>query len=221
MNKRLSWLAVIAVSYAGVAAAQDQGFYAGLGIGRSNADVADISLQDVLGIGFSSVSGFQNESSKSDTAWKLDGGYQFNSYAAAELFYADLGKFSRSASGTGTVTSPPASLAFTLDSDLKITGFGAEALIGMPVSDQWQLFAKPGLFYWDAKRTTVTTAGTSLSDTTDKKGTSPTLGLGAGFKFTEQLSARLEWERFFDVGDENTTGKSDVNLYTLSVQFTP
>jgi OOP family OmpA-OmpF porin len=221
MKKRLSLCAVLALSYAGIAAAQDQGFFAGLGVGRSNADVADITLQDVLGIGFSSVSGFQNQSSKSDTAWKLYGGYQFNSYVAAEVLYADLGKFSRSASGTGTVTSPPASLAFSLDSDLKITGFGAAALIGLPVSDQWGLFAKPGMFYWDAKRTTITTAGSSLSDSTDKKGTSPTLGLGASYKFTERLSARLEWERFFDVGDKNTTGKSDVNLYTVSVQFTP
>lgn len=221
MKKRLSLLAMIAVTYAGVAAAQDRGFFAGLGVGQSNADVADITLQDVLSIGFDSVSGFQNESSKTDTAWKLYGGYQFNSNVAAEFLYADLGKFSRSASGTGTVTSPPASLNFTLNSDLKITGFGAAALIGLPVSEQWRLFAKPGLFYWDAKRTTITAAGASLSDTTDKKGTSPSLGLGASYKFTERLSARLEWERFFDVGDENTTGKSDVNLYTVSVQFMP
>jgi len=220
MKHSLFLLTLISAAYAGMASAQDQHFYAGLSIGRSSADVTEISRQDILNSGFTSLSAFQNGSSKSDTAWKLYGGYRFNPNIAAEFFYANLGKFSRNADGSGaTATSP--SVNFSLNSELKITGFGVAALLGAPLSEQWNVFAKPGLLYWDAKRTSTTTAaGTTQSGSVSKSGTSPSFGLGTSYAFTDKLSARLEWERYFDVGDKNTTDKSDVNLFAVSVQFT-
>jgi OOP family OmpA-OmpF porin len=221
MKKSLLLVTAISASYMGVATAQSQSFYAGLGIGRSSADVTEISRQDILDSGFNSLSAFQNGSSKSDTAWKLYGGYRFNPNIAAELFYANLGKFSRDASGNGA-TASSSSVNFTLNSELKITGFGVAALLGAPLSDQWNVFAKPGLLYWDAKRTSTTTAAAaSQSGSVSKSGTSPSFGVGTSYAFTDYLSARFEWERYFDVGDKNTTDKSNVNLFALSVQYTP
>jgi OOP family OmpA-OmpF porin len=220
MKQSLFLLTLISAAYAGMASAQDQNFYAGLGIGRSSADVTEISRQDILGSGFTSLNSFQNGSSKSDTAWKLYGGYRFNPNIAAEFFYANLGKFSRNADGSGA-TASSSSVNFSLNSELKITGFGVAALLGAPLSDQWNVFAKPGLLYWDAKRTSTTTAaGASQSGSVSKSGTSPSLGVGTSYAFTDKLSARLEWERYFDVGDKNTTDKSNVNLFAVSVQFT-
>jgi OOP family OmpA-OmpF porin len=221
MKKSLYLLTMICTAHAAIAAAQDQSFYAGLGIGRSSADVTEISRQDILDSGFTSLNNFQSGSSKSDTAWKLYGGYRFNPYVAAELFYANLGKFSRNADGSGA-TASSSSVNFSLNSELKITGFGVAALLGAPLSEQWDVFAKPGLLYWDAKRTSTTTAaGASQSGSVSKSGTSPSLGVGTRYAFSDKLSARLEWERYFDVGDKNTTDKSNVNLFALSVQFTP
>ena len=220
MKQSLFLLTLISATYAGMASAQDQNFYAGLGMGRSSADVTEISRQDILNSGFTSLSSFQNGSSKSDTAWKLYGGYRFNPNVAAELFYSNLGKFSRDASGNGA-TGSSSSVNFSLGSELKITGFGVAALLGAPLSEQWKVFAKPGLLYWDAKRTATTTvAGTSQSGSVSKSGTSPSFGVGTGYAFTDKLSARLEWDRYFDVGDKNTTDKSNVNLFALSVQLT-
>jgi OOP family OmpA-OmpF porin len=221
MKKRLVFLTIISASYATVAPAQDQNYYGGLGIGRSSANVTEISRQGVLDSGFNSLSAFQNGSSKSDTAWKIYGGYRFSPNIAGEFFYTNLGKFSRDASGSG-VTASSATVNFSLSSDLEITGFGAAALLGAPLSEQWNVFAKPGLLVWDAKRTSTTTvAGATQSGSVSKSGTSPSLGVGTSYAFTDQLSARLEWERYFDVGDKNTTDKSSVNLFALSVQFTP
>ncbi|MEJ2554421.1 MAG: outer membrane beta-barrel protein [Gammaproteobacteria bacterium] len=220
MNKSLLLLTLISLSYAAAASARDHGFYAGLGVGRSSANVAEITRQDILDLGFTSLNSFQNGSSKSDTAWKVYGGYRFNPHVAAEAFYTNLGKFTRNATGSGVYAS--STVNFTLDSALKVSGFGAAALLGAPLSDHWSVFAKPGLLYWDAKRsTTATAAGSSQSASTDKKGTSPTFGLGADYAFTGKLGARVEWERYFDVGDENTTGKSNVNLFLLSMRYTP
>lgn len=221
MKKSLLVLTVISATYTTIGAAQDQNFYAGLGMGRSSADVTGISRQDVLGIGFNSLSSFQNGTTKTDIAWKVYGGYRFNPYVAAELFYTDLGKFSREASGTG-VTASSSTLSFNLNSDLKITGFGAAALLGAPITDQWNLFAKPGLLFWDAQRTsTATTTSSSQSGSIDKNGSSLSFGVGTEYMLTARLSTRFEWERYFSVGDKNTTDKSNVNVFALSVQFSP
>lgn len=219
MKQRIFMLTMIFTAYAGIASAQDQSFYAGLGIGRSSADVTEISRQDILDSGFNSLTAFQNGSSKSDTAWKLYGGYRLNPNIAAEFFYANLGKFSRNADGSGATASSSA-VNFSLNSELKITGFGVAALVGAPLSDKWNVFAKPGLLYWDAKRTSTTTAaGASQSGSVSKSGTSPSFGMGTSYAFTDKIRARLEWERYINVGDKNTTDKSDVNLFALSVQF--
>jgi OOP family OmpA-OmpF porin len=221
MKKSLILLTIISASYTTIATAQDQEFYAGLGIGRSSADVTEISRQDVLDTGFSSLNAFQSESSKSDTAWKIFGGYRVNPILGVELFYSNLGTFTHEASGTGVTTSST-TVNFTLNSDLKVTGFGAAALVGLPLNEKVSVFAKPGLLYWKAERTDTYTAGTNAQGSSkDKNGTSPSLGVGASYTFTDKLSARLEWERYFDIGDKDTTGKSDVDMYGLSVQFTP
>ena len=219
MNKIPLLLTMVLASYTTIAIAQEQGYYAGLGIGRSSADVAEISRQDVLDTGFNSINDFQSGSSKSDTAWKIFGGYRLNPYMAAELFYANLGKYTHEASGNG-VTASSSTLNFSLNSNLKLTGFGASALVGLPVTAQFSVFAKPGVIYWMAKRTDTNTAGTATQSTsTDKNGTSPSFGVGTSYSFTDRLGARLEWERYFNIGDKNTTGKSDVNTISLSLQF--
>ena len=221
MKKSLFLLTVISAAYTSFATAQDQNFYVGLGIGRSSADVTGISRQDVLDIGFNSLSAFQNGTTKTDTTWKIYGGYRFNPYVAADFFYTDLGKFSRNASGTG-VTASSSTLSFNLNSDLKITGFGAAALLGAPLTDQWSVFAKPGLFFWDAQRTSIaTTTSSSQSGSIDKNGSSLSFGVGTEYMITDQLSTRFEWEEYFSVGDKNTTDKSNVNVFALSVQFSP
>ena len=221
MNKSLLLLTMISAPYATIAIAQDQGIYAGLGIGRSSAHVADISRQDVLDAGFTSISDFQNGSRKSDVAWKIFGGYRLNPYMAAEIFYANLGKFSRNASGTGVTSSSP-TLDFAINSNLKIAGYGASALVGLPLAAKFGVFAKPGFIYWKAKRTYSTTAGTATqSGSTGKDGASPTLGVGISYAFTNKLSARLEAERLFDIGDKNTTGKSNVDVIAFSLQYVP
>lgn len=218
MNKSLALLTLISATYTAAATAGDQNFYAGLSIGRSSANVSEISRQDILGSGFTSLNSFQNGSSKSDTAWKIFGGYQFNPNVAAEFFYSNLGKFSRNASGNGT-TGSSSSVNFDLSSELKVTGFGAAALIGMPLTPQWNVYAKPGLLVWDAKRSSTTTAaGASQSGSVSKSGTSPSFGLGVSYGFTDKLSGRFEWEDYFNVGDKNTTDKSNVNLFALSLQ---
>ena len=81
---------------AGIAHAQttpgNTGFYAGLGAGRTHADIDN--------------AGIAGSTDKEDNAWKAFGGYQFNQNFAVEGGYVDLGKASvNGATGSGTTDS--------------------------------------------------------------------------------------------------------------------
>jgi hypothetical protein len=44
------------------------------------------------------------------------------------------------------------------------------------------------------------------------------VGLGAKLSFTESVHARVEWERFADIGDDDT-GQDDVDLLSVGLGF--
>ena len=51
-------------------------------------------------------------------------------------------------------------------------------------------------------------------------GTGLTYGLGLMYRLTPELSARADWDRYNDVGDNRTGGKTDVNTLVLGVDYT-
>jgi opacity protein-like surface antigen len=55
--------------------------------------------------------------------------------------------------------------------------------------------------------------GGSIAET----GTSITFGLGFQYNFTKRLAARAELQRYSDVGNDHTTGKSDVDVLSIGL----
>jgi len=43
-----------------------------------------------------------------------------------------------------------------------------------------------------------------------------TAGLGAGYDITRNLTARLEWQRYFNVGGDNIGGKTDYDVMRIA-----
>lgn len=137
-----------------------------------------------------------------DIAWKVFGGYQFNSYFGFEFGYADLGEVKQSATGVGTAT-------------FETTGIEMVLVATLPINQQFGLFAKWGLFSWQLDRTiTGTGAGT-----TEASGKELTYGFGVKYNFTRSIALRLEWQRYMDVGDVSTTGISDVDVGLFGIAF--
>jgi OOP family OmpA-OmpF porin len=62
-----------------------------------------------------------------------------------------------------------------------------------PVNPGFELFAKAGLFAWNAKASDVT-GGVPFSSKED--GANLSLGIGANYYFTKNVGARIEWEHF-------------------------
>lgn len=88
----------------------------------------------------------------------------------------------------------------------------------------FELFGKLGAAFWDMKTTeamltTVDQESESWSRSVSKNGTGLNFGLGVVYHANKKLSLRAEWERFKDVGKNEITGESDIELLSLGVMF--
>ncbi len=137
-----------------------------------------------------------------DNAWKVYGGYQFHPNVGVEVGYIDFGKFK----GSGPAT---------VSDNWKATGINVSAVGTLPLANQFSLFGKVGLMAWDVDD--KFSVG-PVSGSAKKKGTNLSLGIGAQYAFTKQLAGRVEYERFTNVGNDDT-GKSDIDLLSIGVVF--
>jgi OOP family OmpA-OmpF porin len=171
------------------ALSQDMGWYFGLGAGQSKAKD---SCDGVSGPGVSC--------DDTDTAFKIFGGYQVNANFGVELGYVDLGEVSASHPVFGS-------------GKIEAKGIELVGVLAFPINQQFSVFGKLGVFRWD-----VDASGFG-SPSESETGTDVTFGFGAKYNFTKNFGLRLEWQRYNDVGDENTTGKDDVDYFGASIIY--
>lgn len=137
----------------------------------------------------------------SDTGFRVLGGYQFTPHVAAEVAYTDLGELS--ASGPGGTAS------------VEVSAFEVVAVATMPVAERFSLYGKAGVYRGevDVRIDTVL-----LTDSASESNTDLTFGAGVRFDFTQQASLRVEWQRYPDLGGDET-GEDDVDFLSLGVLF--
>jgi OOP family OmpA-OmpF porin len=176
--------------------AQDAGFYAGGAIGQSRLKGA--------------CDGLTIACDDKDTAWKIFGGYQFNKNFGAEIGYVDLGK----ASASGIVTGA------AVNAEIKGKGWEFLGVGTIPFTDKISGYGKLGLVRWevDAFASAALGGRTAVGSASDN-GTSATYGLGLKYDFTKNVGARMEWQRYSNIGNDSTTGQGDVDLYSVGVVF--
>ena len=149
-------------------------FWLGASAGRSHIDRDAVSkLID---------SGTVDESS---TGYKLYAGYQLHRYVAAEVAYVDLGKLSYE----GTFAGAPIT-----GGELKLSGVDLSALATLPVGTRLRLFAKAGLFFWQAEASDSGNGGGAFS--AKSSGRKASFGLGASYAVYGPLALRFEVESF-------------------------
>ena len=182
-----------------LAAAAQSSWYVGASLGQSaiKASPGEVESGFLLDDGFT-ASGTTLD--KKDTGWKGYAGYRFNPFFAAEAGYADLGSasFNTTIVGApaGTTPAPP----FPIHATAKARGVFLSALAHWPVTQAFSLFAKAGVFRSDAKFTELIT-GTDITrvSRTDRR-SDANYGVGLQWQFTGTVGARLEWERFRNIG---------------------
>lgn len=187
MNRAISMLLCAAgMALAGSAGAQA---YFGAGAGRSKADL------DCSGT---------TSCDRTDTAFKLFGGYMFTPNWGVEGTYYDQGKAKLTAfdPALGTVTGR-----------FKGDGFGVYGVAALPL-DKAAVFAKLGVV--SAKVRLDATSSTFGGAGTSERHSHAAWGLGASYAWDRSWTGRVEVER---VRAEFMDEKVDVDLWTLSAVY--
>lgn len=139
----------------------------------------------------------------SDTAWKIYGGLEINEYIAMEVGYADLGEAQFSGTSSGTA---------------EVNGMTMQVIGTLAINPSLSVIGRGGMNFLNLEKN-GTIAGTPNNNEGDTD-VAWSLGLGAQYNLSKSVGLRAEWERYFKVGDEDTTGEMDVDLISASVVYT-
>ena len=161
------------------ASAQSSRFYAGASAGLTDGS----GCSGLAGIGLGSCD-------DRDTGLKIFGGMSFTRNLAAEIGWVDL--------GTLDATTPGGSARISVDG-FQIAGLGI-----VPLSTDFGVFGKLGLYLWNANASGPGATGGS--------GTDFMFGGGVMWRIAPRFDLRGEWERF-------NTDQVNINLYSVGVQY--
>lgn len=186
--------------------------YVGIGFGQSTVDIdsspAFVSVDD------------------NDTIFGVFIGTEINKNIAIEGGYIDFGSFG--ANEVDFLTDGSYDYDVVAKHSLEGRAIYAAGIGKMPITNVVDIFAKAGFAFWDVEYSlrgtadvyyaTSTTYITTLdlSDSESESGIDPMFGVGINIHASDAFMLRAEFVRFMDVGDENTTGQSDVDVIGLS-----
>lgn len=136
------------------------------------------------------------EDDDNDTALSAAVGYMFNPNFGIEGGYTDL----------GSIDSEVGNCVQAQPIDPSADGINISLVGRAPVSERVAVYGKLGAFAWNMDREDVSDDGVS-----------PTAGIGVGVGFTDSIEGRLEYNRYFDVGESDTTGQTDIDAIMAGV----
>ena len=204
-------------------------------------EVASVPIQPGTNL---TIDALDDNSSLDDSLspWGVQIGYRFNKWVAAEVGYVDLGEYLYSQGGAisgdyaffcATCT-PPDVYIRPLDGDferavqLTSSGITASVLGMLPASQHFDLHVRAGIYYADTRVTNrlryFDAADQSdifnlLHRREDASQTELLSGIGAAWNINESFALRVEYQKFFDVGDDEKAGESDVDVINVAVLF--
>lgn len=233
MNKNIARVAsiVFCVAAAQIAAASEPGFYMGGYVGMSSKEVPRAPFDEfkngLHGFSFFTATDDRTSFDDSDAGFGIVGGYRLNRYLAFEGGYVNLGEVVLQSRATGNFPGDNGELDIDVESDT--SGFTASALGTLPLSRDWELFARGGALFANNKiRFSVDARGTNFlppignhfSQSGAKSSTDVYAGLGVSRRVLEIYDARLEYQRVFKAGLDETGGKGDLDSLFLGLTVT-
>lgn len=197
--KKIAIAAMLSAVVAAPAFAADDGFYAGVNLGRSNTSALPGAIM----------------TKSNDTVYGILGGYQFTKNWGAEAFYTGAGKW------TAVDANPATKTANGKADTWGIVGTGT-----LPLSDSFSLYGKLGYASTKTSVSCATVAGAACGagGPTNATRGAATYGLGATYNVTPAIGIRFGWDRYGAAVTNavNTGGaKSNYNsnVYSLAAVF--
>lgn len=212
---RVLVLAILSV-VCGIATAQHgAGMYVGVHLGEAKAQIDTAKDgQDLQSSGFANTGVTADDTT---SAWSLLIGYRFSRYVAAEAAYMATSDFTESTTVTSVNGVPVTPTPINIK--IKPRNIFTAAAVGMlPITDQFYPYAKVGVY--QAKldvETNAPTLGPNQSQSATNHGWLG--GVGIAFNITPYLTVRGEYQRLNKVGDENTTGQSNIDFMSVGLVY--
>lgn len=148
-------------------------------------------------------------------AWSVTAGYRINRYLAVEAGYVNLGTLS----ATHTIDIPPilGGGSFNFHRELETEGPSLTVFGTLPLSANWQLYARAGMLFADSDLKTSFDGSGTVGSSVDSDAT--TLGAGAQYDWRGHWSARLEFQRTNDLGGNDVANEADVDNISLGFLY--
>lgn len=208
-NRTIGMVSAAALLVAAGTVQAEETWYAAFSLGSGNASI-DEGVVAVTGATASAVT-----QDKRDPGFKVLLGRRFGRYFAVEGGYTHLGEFRASRD----ITAP---VAGAVNADIRIKGLHVDAVGVLPLGAKFAVSASLGVLLSETKTFRVTSgaatpilgAGSRINDEIN-----PHFSLGLRYELGPKISFRAEWDRYVKVGDANTTGEIDVDLYSVGLQF--
>lgn len=174
------------------------------------------------------------ESSLDDSVsvWGVQLGYRWGKFFATELGYAKLGEASYRLPMLVNVTATELSSGlsvtdqFVAERAMQFTSAGPtiSALGMLPIGERFDLHLRAGIYLADTRvtnriRDVEFNNGNVYHNRVDASQTELYAGIGGAWNINESVMLRAEYQRFLDVGDDEKTGESDIDVFNLSVLF--
>ena len=165
----------------------DTGWYLGASVGQSKARHVNCA-------------GFDSCDTKA-AAFGILGGYQISRNFAAELGYHDFGRVTLSGPGSANIKANAAELV----------GLGA-----YPFANRFSVYGKLGAYRAESKISPSLAAALGSGSLKDRT-TDLTFGFGARYDVTRETGVRAEWQRYKNVGGDDTGGKYDIDVISIGL----
>lgn len=223
--------AVFGVAAAHDAAAMERGLYVGGHFGQSSKDAPrtfyELFNSDIQSFAFFEPTGQTSSFDDSDTAFGLSVGYRLTRHFAVEGGYHQFGEVSYRSRANGNFPMEPGTANVNIDTET--TGFTLALLGVLPLTREWELFARAGALFASNKLQIEVNAegqqflpplGTHFAAQDSGSTTETYAGVGISRAFYEIYGVRLEYLRAFDAGDEFRGAKGDLDAVFLGVIVT-
>jgi OOP family OmpA-OmpF porin len=207
---------------AGPAGAAQLGIYAGGAIATVEKD-ATRSLYEQEAVAIYNAFGFGPQTTTAtfdakDTAYGFLVGWRLTEHIALEGGYMDLGDVSYRDTSVGLFDETPPPETWQQNIDSGTSGIALSALGILPLSYRWEVYARGGLLLANSTESVFITDGIGAEKLrASKSGIDLLAGVGISMTLVEIYSVRLEYQRVFDAGEDDTLDEADVDMATLNV----
>lgn len=223
MKNKTRWLAGLALGCAlstPALAEEYSGAYFSVWGGAGSTDMPSRAEFDEI---FNLDPSVPGESRLDDTTnvWGALLGYRFNRWLGAEVGYVNLGEVKYDFSGV--ISTPDGDLPYISGYRFSSAGPNAAVVGFVPVGEYFEFNGKAGIFYADTRQTIrlydVLAGENAGHNRSDASQIELFAGIGATWNANENFALRVEYQRFFDVGDDEKNYEQDIDVISLGVLF--